>query len=403
MDRDFAAKAIGRMTEGRAPLLDDPAKADLVTPGNFADDLGKLADVDWICEVIIEDLNAKRALLAKVEAVRRDGSIVTTNTSGIPLRALAEGQPERLQKDIAVTHFFNPVKVMRLLELVPGERTEAAVLDALRAYCGGRLGKGVVLAKDTVNFIGNRIGCFWMLCGLHKARAALEAGLTIEQVDALMSLPVGLPPTGLYGLVDLVGLDVLDLVGKNLAANLPPGDAGLEYAALPATEQAMLERGQLGRKTGAGYYRVTRLDDGGKRKEVFDLLTETWRDAVEAPLPEGHASLDALLFSGDAAGRFAWELMGGTLCYAADLVPEISDSIVGVDRAMRWGFNWQRGPFEMLDAIGPERFAARIEAEGQALPKMLGVLRAAGAHGFYRDDGRECLAPDGTWHPVEPE
>ncbi len=402
LDAGRVAQVIGRMTEGRAPMLDDPAAVDRITAGSL-DDLSALADCDWICEAVVEDLGIKQGLFRRVEAARKEGSIVTTNTSGIRLRDLAEGMPERFRRDFAVTHFFNPVKVMRLLELVPGEATDPDVLETLRRYCAETLGKGVVPAKDTVNFIGNRIGCYWILSGLHKGRAALDAGMSMETVDALMGAPVGLPPTGLYGLVDLIGLDVMDLVGKNMAANLPAGDAGLECAAFPPTEQAMLERGQLGRKTGGGFYRVTKRDDGSKLKEVYDLVAGDWRVAAEVALDAGHADAASLLFADDAEGRFAWDLMGGALWYAADLVPEISDTVVGVDRAMRWGFNWQRGPFELLDALGPVRVIARLEAEGQPLPRMLGVLRDAGAESFYRNGGAECLGPDGQWRAVEPE
>ena len=402
LDAARVAQVIGRMTEGRAPMLDDPAAVERLSAGSF-DDLGVLGECDWICEAVVEDLGIKQALFRRVEAARKPGSVVSTNTSGIPLRAIAEGMPESFRRDFAVTHFFNPVKVMRLLELVPGADTDPDALATLRAYCADTLGKGVVLAKDTVNFIGNRIGCYWILSGLHKGRAALEGGLSMETVDALMSAPVGLPATGLYGLVDLIGLDVMDLVGKNLAANLPAGDPGLACAAFPSTEQAMLERGQLGRKSGGGFYRVTKRDDGSKLKEVYDLVRGEWRVAVEVALAAPHAEAAELLFADSAEGRFAWDLMGGALCYAADLVPEISDSIVGVDRAMRWGFNWQRGPFEMLDALGPRRVSARLEAEGRPLPRMLAVLRDAGAETFYRAGGGECLGPDGAWHAVEPE
>ncbi len=400
LDAGRVAQVIGRMTEGRAPMLDDPAALERLSAGSF-EDLSVLAECDWICEAVVEDLGIKQELFRRVEAVRKAGSVISTNTSGIPLRAIAEGLPESFGRDFAVTHFFNPVKVMRLLELVPGEATDPDALEALRAYCADTLGKGVVLAKDTVNFIGNRIGCFWILSGLHKARAALDAGMSMERVDALMSAPVGLPATGLYGLVDLIGLDVMDLVGRNLAANLPAGDVGLEFAAFPPTEQAMLERGQLGRKSGGGFYRVTKRDDGSKLKEVYDLVAGDWRVADEVTLDAAHADAGSLLFADDAEGRFAWDLMGGTLCYAADLVPEISDTIVGVDRAMRWGFNWQQGPFEMLDALGPQRVIARLEADGRPLPRMLAVLRDAGAERFYRDG--ECLGPDGQWQAVEPE
>jgi len=403
LTRESADQAVARMTEGRAPMIDDPSKLALITTGSLDSDLSLIAGSDWICEAVIEDLEIKRNLLLRVNAVRREGSIVSTNTSGIPLHAIAHDMPESLQRDLCVTHFFNPVRVMRLLELVPGEMTDPEALAAVGHYCTERLGKGVVPAKDTVNFIGNRIGCFWILSGLHKARAALDNGLSMEAVDALMSAPVGLPPTGLYGLVDLIGLDVMDLVGKNLAANLPMRDIGRDYATFPVTEELMLNRGQLGRKSGGGFYRVTKTEDGGKLKEVYDLQSGEWRVAEAVELEAAHQSLETLLFADDAEGRFAWDLMVGTLDYAADLVPAISDTIVGVDRAMRWGFNWARGPFEMLDAIGPQRVIERLEADRMPVPRMLAVLRDAGGDTFYRNGGSECLGPDGRYAPVEPE
>ncbi len=402
VDKGTAEKALERIVSGRPPALDTPEKAANIELGTFDDDLDKIVGYDWVCEAVIEDLETKRRLMERLEPLRREGSVVSTSTSGIPLRSITEGMPERLRRDIAVTHFFNPVKVMRLMELVPGEDTDTDVIDALSAFCGGVLGKGVVHAKDTVNFIGNRIGCYWMLMGLHRAREALEEGLSMETVDALMSAPVGLPPTGLYGLIDLIGLDVMDLVGKNLAVNLPAGDMGVDFTALPEAEHAMLERGQLGRKSGGGFYRVTKLDDGTKLKEVFDLEAGDWRDAEDAVLDAAHQSLDAL-FADDAEGRFLWHVMGGTLAYAADLIPEIADDVVNIDRAMRWGFAWKQGPFEMLDALGPERVARRFEAEGLHVPKMLVVLRESGGDAFYREDGAEFLGLDGQYHATPAE
>ncbi|MDD9878691.1 MAG: 3-hydroxyacyl-CoA dehydrogenase family protein, partial [Magnetovibrio sp.] len=259
---EAAEKAKDRIINGRPPAVDEPDKADNITFGTIDGDLDAIAGYDWICEAVIEDLATKRELFEKLEPLRRDGSVVSTNTSGIPLRDITEDMPERLRRDIAVTHFFNPVKIMRLMELIPGKETTPDVMEALAQFTGGVLGKGVVYAKDTVNFIGNRIGCYWMLTGLHHAGEALKAGVTMEEIDALMSGPVGLPPTGLYGLIDLIGLDVMDLVGKNLAVNLPPGDLGVDFVALPNDVHAMLERGQIGRKAGAGFYRMQKLDDG---------------------------------------------------------------------------------------------------------------------------------------------
>lgn len=383
VSREAAGRALGRMSEGRAPLLDDPAGRARIETGALDRDLQAIAGYDWICEAVIEDLTTKRALFERLEPLRRAGSVVSSNTSGIPLRALSEGLPPRLRRDLAVTHFFNPVRVMRLVELVPGADTTPDVLASFAAFLGERLGKEVVHAKDTVNFIANRIGCFWMLSGLHKAKAALAGGLSMEEIDALMAAPVGIPATGLYGLIDLIGLDVMALVGRNLAANLPPDDAGRAWTSLPAAEQAMLERGQLGRKTGGGFHRLQKQPDGSRTRETFDLTTESWRPSRTIELDPRHQDAATLLFGDDLAGRFAWDLMGGTLCYAADLIPEIADEIEGVDRAMRFGFNWAKGPFELFDALDPLRVAACLRHEGKPLPERLARLESSGAERFY--------------------
>ncbi len=378
----------------------DDEHRDLVETGTFDDDLDKVADYDWVCEAIVEDVAIKQELFAKVEPIRKDGSVISSNTSGIPLREIAAGLPERFQADVAITHFFNPVRIMKLFELVPGEATSPEVVEAFASFGATKLGKGVVHAKDTVNFIGNRIGCFFMLSGLHLAKPFLEDGMSQETVDAVLGKPVGLPPTGLYGLIDLIGLDVMDLVGKNLAVNLPDGDAGHAYTEFPAVEQRMLERGQLGRKarTLGGFGRVQKLDDGSKKKETFDLVTEQWRDTAEPDLAGVPADLGAVLFEDSPQGELAWQIFGGTLRYAAGLVPEIADDIVNIDNAIKWGFNWAQGPFELLDTIGTERVIAKIEAEGSALPSMLAVLKESSSSTFYRDG--EYLGLDGAWHAI---
>jgi 3-hydroxyacyl-CoA dehydrogenase len=398
--RDRAEKAIAAMTEGRAPALDDPGTAARIEAGDLKRDLGRIAGYDWICEAVIEDLPTKRALFKRIEPLRRDDAVISTNTSGIPLRAITDGMPTSFCERIVVTHFFNPVKVMKLLEIVPGTATASAVVERLADFGRERLGKGVVYAKDTVNFIGNRIGCFWMLSGLHKAKTALTDGLSMEEIDALMGEPVGVPKTGLYGLIDLIGLDVMNLVGKNLAANLPKGDAGHAFTDLPATEQAMLERGQFGRKTGGGFYRMLKAEDGSRVKETFDLGDESWRPTLSVALGAPHDRAASLLFADDARGRLAADLMGGTLLYAADLVPDIADDIVNIDRAMRWGFNWAKGPFELLDAIGPDRMIAKLEREGKRLPKMLAALQKYGYDRFYDLEVDTFLAKNGRYRPI---
>ena len=398
-DEARAVKARDRTLAAAKDDAERAAIADRLTVLTLDQGDAALAEADWLCEAIIEDLEAKQALFRRIEPLRKLGSVISTNTSGIPLAAISHGFSERFRRDLVVTHFFNPVRVMRLLEIVPGTHTDPAVVEALANFCRDVLGKGVVHAKDTVNFIANRIGCFWMLSGLHKAKPYLEQGLTPEQIDALMGEPVGLPSTGLYGLIDLIGLDVMDFVGRNLAANLPDGDVGRSFTAFPAAEQALLQRGQLGRKSGGGFYRIVKSADGSKHKETFDLSSDSWRPhQPAAPVPGDAAQL---LFSEDISGRFAWDLLGETLLYAADLVPAIADDPVNMDRAMRWGFNWQRGPFELLDHIGPARVIARLEAEGRPLPHLLAVLKNSGEASFYRDG--HYLGTDGAYHPIPAE
>ncbi len=383
----------------------DEADRHLVETGTFDSDLAEIADYDWICEAIVEDLATKRELFERVEPLRKDGSVISSNTSGIPLSDISADLPDRLRADIAITHFFNPVKVMRLFELVPGEETSDDVIAAFTDFGSAKLGKGVVNAKDTVNFIGNRVGCFFMLSGLHMAKPFLMSGMKQETIDAVLGKPVGLPPTGLYGLIDLIGLDVMDLVGKNLAANLPDDDIGRSYTEFPEIEQKMLERGQLGRKARelGGFGRMVKLDDGSKRRETFDLNELEWREAVEPDLEGVPGDLGAVMFEDTMQGELAWQVFGGTLRYAADLVPEISDDIVNIDRAIRWGFNWAQGPFQLLDTIGPDRVIAKIEEEGGDVPAMLEVLRSSGSSSFYGSDGTTFLGLDGQYHEVPPE
>lgn len=400
MSKDLADQGLARIIATLPGDVDGAAIAAQITTGSFADDLGRIATIDWMCEAIVENLAAKRGLLDRVEPLRHPGSIVTTNTSGIPLHDLAQGQPARLRRDLAVTHFFNPVRIMKLVELVAGTDTDPETIESLAHFFRDRLGKGVVHAKDTVNFIGNRIGCYWILSGFHIAKPFLGQGLNQETIDALMGAPVGLPATGLYGLADLIGLDVMALIARNLAANLPADDPGLAVTSLPPAEAGMLERGQFGRKSGGGFTRVSRNPDGSRSREVFDLTTETWRPAQPVQLHAPHTDAASLLFADDPAGHFAWTLLGGTLLYAADLVPAIADDIVNIDRAMRWGFNWRQGPFELLDLLGPDRVIARLEHEGRHVPSLLQTLRDAGVSTFYRNDGSEFLGRDGAFHRV---
>jgi 3-hydroxyacyl-CoA dehydrogenase len=400
ISRDASEAALGRLTGGRKPILTTEQAANIVC-GSIENDLALISDADWICEAVIEDLGIKRKLLSELDPLRKPGSIVTTNTSGIPLRDIAADQSEQLQAEIAVTHFFNPVHIMRLLELVPGANTTPEVVAALATFMSERLGKGVVYAKDTVNFIGNRIGCFWMLAGLHKATTARHNGLSQERIDAVLSRPIGLPATGLYGLVDLIGLDVMDHVARNLRDNLPEGDAGRAWLDFPDAERQMMERGQLGRKTGGGYYRMNKHDDGTRSLSVFDLDNSQWRDQSEDATAHLPTDLRELIFDDSAEGQLVWDLMSDTLCYTADLVPAIADDIVNIDRAMRWGFNWQFGPFELIDEIGVDAFAEKLVQQNRPLPAMVNVLLQSDSSSFYNNGN--YLSVDGQMLPMPPE
>ena len=394
-------KAKARLTEGRSPVIEDDAVLDRITTGSFDDDLEKVADCQWICEVVVENVDIKREIFKRVEAVRSDNSIISTNTSGIPLRDIDAGMPDRLRRDIAVTHFFNPVHIMKLVELVPGEDTRPEVISTLADFLGNSLGKGVVYAKDTVNFIGNRIGCMWMFAGLQLAEKAIEEdGLSIETVDALMSEPMGFPGTGLFGLIDLVGLDVMRNVGQNLDENLPEKDYGRKFIHFSENLQQMYDRGQLGRKSGGGFYKLIRHDDGSKTMEVFDIIEHEWSLAGEIKLPQSEQTLTGLFNTDSDNARFVQDVMATTLCYTADLVPDIADDIVNIDRAMRWGFAWQRGPFELIDELGAHTLINLVNDNNVSMPKMLQVLIDAGESTFYRNQGTEFLTTSGQWESV---
>ena len=400
VSQELAERGKNNMLMGRAPMLDDPDAANLITTGSFGDALSLAAQSDWICEAIVEDLDTKRDIFSRIESIRKDHSIITTNTSGIPLKSIYDGMPARFRQDVAVTHFFNPVKVMRLLEVVPGEDTDPEVIESLAQFARTNLGKGVVYAKDTVNFIGNRIGCFWMLAGLHKGRQARQNGITIDRMDALMSAAMGMPSTGLYGLIDLIGLDIMQLVATNLDNNLPEQDAGRSYLELPPEERAMHSAGQLGRKTGGGFYRMLKNEDGSRLKQMYDPASGDWADAARITVDEDAATLT---FGSDSDSEFVWSVISETLCYAADLVPEISNDIVNIDRAMRWGFNWKQGPFELLDQLGPDKVIDRLESENRKVPNMLALLRSSGHANFYAQSGTQYLGTDGTLHLVPEE
>ena len=359
----------------------------LIAPGNFEDHLDRLAACDWIVEAVAENLEIKRQLLGRVARVRRPGAILSTNTSGIPLAKIADGFGEELGAHFLGTHFFNPPRYLRLLEIIPGPSTRPEVLEQMSQFCDLRLGKGPVTCKDTPNFIANRIGCFF---GATVHKLAQEGDYTVEEVDALTGPLIGLPRSASFRLVDIIGVDVWAHVLRNLAA-LAPGDPGRDRYDVPEFMERMLERGWLGEKRGQGFYK--RVGKGPEKEiHALDLKTFEYHLAEKARFPSLDAvagiadlppRLRALAALGDRAGNFAWKLLRDLFVYAAGMAPEISHSIVDIDRAMRWGYGFQLGPFEMWDALGVPETAKRIRSDGYAVPDAVERMLASGATRFY--------------------
>ena len=395
----IAEDAVKKLLKADPAAFMHERHAKLITTGNIEDHLDRVADCDWIIEAVIEKLDAKHAIYGKIDAVRKPGSIVSSNTSTIPLAVLCEGMPAGFARDFLITHFFNPPRYMRLLELVAGEKTRADALQAVRRFADVALGKGVVDCKDTPGFIANRIGIYWLQCGVLEA---MEAGLTVEEADLVCGRPMGIPKTGVFGLLDLVGLDLMPHVLGSLAGALPETDAFHAVRREPELIGKMIADGYTGRKGKGGFYRLD-TSSGKRVKEAIDLETGAYHPAQKPRLDSVEAATDgglrALMEHPDKGGRYAWRVMARTLSYAAHLAPEIADEIVAVDEAMRLGFNWKSGPFQLIDQLGPAWFAEKLKTDGLPVPDL---LETVGAGTFYRtDEGRpQHLAFDGGYTDV---
>jgi 3-hydroxyacyl-CoA dehydrogenase len=398
---DGAAKAIDRMLKTQpAPFMSAKA-AKLITPGNTAKDLGLVADCDWIIEAIIERLDTKQDLYAKLETVRKPGSIVSSNTSTIPLASLVEHRSPTFAHDFCITHFFNPPRYMRLLEVVKGEATGQGVVEAVSRFADVALGKTIVACKDRPGFIANRLGIFWMNCAMIEA---VDLGLEVEEADAMMGKPFGIPRTGIFGLMDLVGIDLGPHLVESLMATLPRDDAFRKmYRDVPLIGK-MIAEGYTGRKGKGGFYRLNRAQ--GKAKEAISLKTGEYRPEKTPDLPgleAGRGNLKAIMTGNDKISRYAARVMGQTLSCALSLVPEVADNIDAVDEAMRLGYNWKWGPFELADRLGTDWLAEKLAAEGFAVPPL---LKLVAGRSFYRiEEGRrQQLGTDGAYRDmVRPE
>lgn len=387
----IARNGLEAAKNGKPAAFFTPDSAALVSVGNFDDDLAKLKDRDLIIEAVVENLDIKRSLYERVEQYRKPGSIVASNTSGIPIHLLAEGRSDDFKQHFVGVHFFNPPRYLHLVELIRTEWTKPEVSCFLYGFLDERLGKGVVPAKDRPNFIANRIGTFG---ALYTIKTMLDDGYSIEEVDKMTGPTVGRPKSATFRTFDLVGLDVFTHVIKNLYENLPE-DEERDMFVVPEVLAQMVQRGLLGNKTKGGFYRKQKGE--GDKREIWTLDTATldYRPSEKVKLPALDMAkniedlperIKGLVWSKDRTGAFLWKTITKTLAYAAKRIPEIADNVVEVDRAMRWGFGWELGPFEVWDAIGVEKSVARMKEEGQEIPANVQAMLAAGATSFYKKE-----------------
>jgi 3-hydroxyacyl-CoA dehydrogenase len=377
------------LRKAQPAALMHPRDIDLISIGNMEDDFAELAGCDWIVEVVVENLKIKNDLLKRIEKVRKKNTIVSSNTSGIPLKAMSEGLSDEFKQYFLGTHFFNPVRYMKLLEIIPGEHTLPEVLEFIADFGERKLGKGIVWAKDTPNFIGNRIG---VQSSSRTMQLVVEHDMTIAEVDALFGPAMGRPKTGMFKTTDLVGLDTACHVAKN-TYDLVKDDEARDSFILPDFVQKMLDKKMLGKKTQCGFYKTELTPEWQKIRKVLDLKTFEYATyetpqfpclaaAAKAKTPE--EKIQAMVFGDDRGSKFVWRAVAENLIYAANRIPEIADSIVEVDNAMRWGYGMERGPFESWDLMGVAQTVERMEKDGLKVPAKVKKMLAAGNASFYR-------------------
>nr|MDJ0875773.1 3-hydroxyacyl-CoA dehydrogenase NAD-binding domain-containing protein [Desulfobacterales bacterium] len=375
-------------------LLMQPKDIDLISIGNLEDDFDQLADCDWIVEVVVENLKIKQDLFARIDKVRRPGSIVSSNTSGIPLKAMSEGLSEDFRRHFLGTHFFNPVRYMHLLEIIPGQETDPEILAFMADFGERIMGKGIVWAKDTPNFVGNRIGVQGMVKSM---QLMVSEGLTVTEVDALFGPAMGRPKTAMFKTADLVGLDTLGHVARN-SYELVDDEGEKQDFILPDFFDRMIEKKMLGKKTQGGFYKTELTPEWKKIRKVLNPATMEYEDWQKADFPCLAAAkkaktladkLQAIVYGEDKGAVFAWKAVADQLIYSANRIPEISDTVVEIDNAMKWGYNFEMGPFETWDAIGVKASVAKMESDGLTVPEKVKQMLAAGVASFYKtEDGK---------------
>ena len=378
--------ALSRMGKQKPAPFSHPDHARVVRVGNFEDDLSIVSSVDLVIEAIIERLDIKRSLFEKLDALTRDDTIVASNTSGIRIADMLEGRSAKFQRNFLVTHFFNPPRYMKLLELVLGPNTSSEVVRRVEHFGRELLGKGIVFAKDTPNFVANRIGAHALMVALHEM---LGAGLQPEDVDNIAGVPLGRPKSAIFRTADIVGLDTLAHVVDNCWQMLTD-DEDREVFRMPDFVKAMIEQKRLGDKSGGGFYRKTPAGIETLDREHMQYRPKAGDSAIKKQTKELAAEADPAarvrktVNAPGAVGEFAWNVIKRSLVYSAHRVGEICDDVVAIDAGMRWGYNWELGPFEIWDALGFEATAARMEREGIELPDTIQRMRAAGVEAFYQ-------------------
>ncbi len=399
----FAERAMEAAKKSKPASLFHLSRASLIQVGNFDDDLGKLAGCGWVVEAVKEDVAVKRDLFARVEKVIGPSTIISSNTSGIPLAQLIEGRSESFIQRFLITHFFNPVRYMRLLEIVVGPRTDKGVTDRMAAFCADVLGKGVVFGKDTPSFIANRVGTYAMMRVMKEMEAQ---NASIEEIDAIFGKPLGRPKSAVFRTADLVGLDTLTYVAKGCYDNLPKDPERALYQS-PAWLMEMVKSGQLGGKTQKGFYRkAEKSPENPKGIEGWDYKEKKYRVGPKVRIDSLGAARNiddlaervrTVVFADDRAGKLAWPVLRDSLAYAMNLLGEICDDVPSMDAALRWGFAWEMGPFQTWDALGFTKVADRMEAEGVKLAPWIQEVRKSGQPGIYA-----WLAKTGKMPPRDP-
>jgi 3-hydroxyacyl-CoA dehydrogenase len=395
----IASGAIEKMLKTSPAPFMHPKFAKRITAGNLEDDLGKLKEIDWVIEAVIERQDIKTDVYKKIDANRRADTIVSSNTSTIPLKNLIEGQSDEFKKHFLITHFFNPPRYMKLLEIVAGAQTDKAIVKKISDFGDRVLGKGIVNCKDTPGFIANRLGVYWMTVAINRA---FDQGINVQEADALLGRPIGVPKTGVFGLVDLVGLDLMPHLAKSLLEHLPEKDSYRNESREVPLITKMIADGYTGRKGKGGFYRLN-TEGGKKQKEVLNLQTCEYAPESKIDLAAANAGKKGpkpVLEFADKYGDYARDVMVHTLHYAASLVPQISDDIVNVDNAMKWGFNWKSGPFEMMDQLGTDWLIEQMPKYNLDVPEFL--QKAAGRTFYKTEDGvLHYFGTDGAYHAIE--